>query len=418
MQNFGDIFGQVFRAIWASKLRSFLTMFGIAWGVGSMLLLIGVGEGFRSGQRRQLASFGNDVIMLWGGIIPAVPNQHTGMRPYQLTMGDVAAIRSDGSEVRAVTPLLSRNDIKQVSQYATAGGQVIGTEANYSAIRFLPMHEGRFLTEDDIRNRNQVIVLGQKSALLLFLGHPALGESVALNGTAFQVVGIAEKNGHGNNDSENQKTYIPISTMLERFPTKGDNIPRDALTSINYQPRIRGGNLVAVQQVHEIVARRHGFDPNAADVFNEWDTIKSQQMIGKIFDAMDVFLGGVGIVTLSLGAVGIINIMLVTVSERTREIGLRKALGATKRSVLMQFFLEGLLLTAVSGLIGIAGAGFFMYLVDTAAGTNIQGFDPPRLVPWSAALALGSLSISGVIAGLYPASKAANLEPVEALRRE
>ena len=418
MQNFGDIFGQDFRAIWASKLRSFLTMFGIAWGVGSMLLLIGVGEGFRSGQRRQLASFGNDVIMLWGGIIPAVPNQHTGMRPYQLTMGDVAAIRSDGSEVRAVTPLLSRNDIKQVSQYATAGGQVIGTEANYSAIRFLPMHEGRFLTEDDIRNRNQVIVLGQKSALLLFLGHPALGESVALNGTAFQVVGIAEKNGHGNNDSENQKTYIPISTMLERFPTKGDNIPRDALTSINYQPRIRGGNLVAVQQVHEIVARRHGFDPNAADVFNEWDTIKSQQMIGKIFDAMDVFLGGVGIVTLSLGAVGIINIMLVTVSERTREIGLRKALGATKRSVLMQFFLEGLLLTAVSGLIGIAGAGFFMYLVDTAAGTNIQGFDPPRLVPWSAALALGSLSISGVIAGLYPASKAANLEPVEALRRE
>ena len=418
MQNLGDILSQVFRAIWASKLRSFLTMFGIAWGVGSMLLLIGVGEGFRSGQHRQLASFGNDVIMLWGGIIPAVPNQHTGMKPYQLTMSDVEALREQAPEVRAITPLLSRNDVKQVSQYASAGGQVIGTEANYSTIRFVPVHEGRFLSADDVRDRNKVIVLGQKSAGLLFLGHPELGDYVMLNGTRFRVIGVVEKTGHGNNESENQKVYIPISTMLEMFPVTGDNVPRDALSSINYQPRVAADNEIAKQQVHEIVARRHGFDPNAADVFNEWDTIKSNRMIGKIFDAMDIFLGGVGVVTLALGAVGIINIMLVTVSERTREIGLRKALGATKRSILTQFFAEGLLLTAVSGLIGIAGSAFFMYLVGQAVGTNMQGFDPPRLVPWSAFMALGSLSVSGVVAGLYPASKAANLEPVEALRRE
>jgi putative ABC transport system permease protein len=133
---------------------------------------------------------------------------------------------------------------------------------------------------------------------------------------------------------------------------------------------------------------------------------------------MDIFLGSVGVVTLGLGAVGIINIMLVSVTERTREIGLRKALGATNRSIELQFLLEGLFLTGVSGLIGMAVAALFMWSVQSAVGTNLQGFDPPRLVPWSAALAIASLSISGIVAGLYPAGKAARLEPVEALRRE
>ncbi|HEY0797483.1 MAG TPA: ABC transporter permease [Acidisarcina sp.] len=418
MQNFGDILSQVFRAIWSSKLRSFLTMFGIAWGVGSMLLLIGVGEGFRSGQQRNLASFGNDVIMLWGGIIPAIPNQHTGMKPYRLTMGDVEAISAGAPEVRAITPELRRNDVKQVSQYATAGGQVIGTQANYTKIRTLDIADGRFLNEGDLISNSRVIVLGKKSAALLFVGHPALGQLVALNGTNFQVIGVAKESGHGNNENENQKVYIPVTTMLQMFPIIGENIPRDAVTSIDYQPRIAPEYLQAEQQVHAIVAQRHSFDPNSPDVFNEWDTIKSQKMVAKIFDAMNLFLGGVGVVTLALGAVGIINIMLVTVSERTREIGLRKALGATKHSILMQFFIEGLLLTAVSGLIGIGGSAVLMYLGNLFLGGAMPGFDPPRIVPWSAALALISLTVSGVVAGLYPASKAANLEPVEALRRE
>jgi putative ABC transport system permease protein len=418
MQNVGDIFGQVFRAIWASKLRSFLTMFGIAWGVGSMLLLISVGEGFRSGQRRQLATLGNDLIMMWGGTIPAVANQHTGMRPYNLTLSDAEAIRTEASEVRAATAFINRNDIKQQSAYESAGGQAIGAEPNYSGIRFLPMAQGRFLNDGDLRERRRVLILGEKSAKLLFPGRPAMGEFVLLNGSRFQVVGVADKSGRGNNDNENQKIYIPLTTMLEMFPIKGENIPADSVTSIQYQPRIRGENAVAMQQVHEIVARRHGFDPNSQEAFNEWDTIKSEKMVGKIWNAMDVFLGGVGIVTLALGAVGIVNIMLVSVSERTREIGLRKALGATYRSILTQFFLEGLLLTGVSGLIGIGGSALFMYVLNVLVGSSVQGFDPPKLVPWSAALALISLSLSGIVAGLYPASKAASLEPVEALRRE
>ncbi len=418
MQSLGDTFGQVFRAIWANKLRSFLTMFGIAWGVGSMLLLISVGEGFRSGQHRALATFGNDLIMMWGGTIPAVPNQHTGMRPYNLTLSDAEAIRTEAPNVRAAVAFLSRDDVKQQSQYQTAGGDVIGTEANYDQVRFLPIAEGRFLSDDDIRNRNRVIVLGQKSAQLLFPGRPAMGEIVTLNGTRFTVIGVAAKTGHGNNDSENQKVYIPLSLMLEMFPIKGENIPHDSVTSIQYQPTVTGDDLIAKAQVHQIIARRHGFDPEAPEAFNEWDTIRTEQLIGKIFTAMDFFLGGVGMVTLALGAVGIINIMLVSVSERTREIGLRKAIGATSRSILFQFFLEGLILTGVSGLLGVAGSALFMYLLSSAIGEGIDGFDPPRLVPWSAALAIVSLSVSGIIAGLYPAGKAAALEPVEALRRE
>jgi len=418
MQSLGDTFGQVFLAIRANKLRSFLTMFGIAWGVGSLLLLVGVGEGFRSGQKREFAELGNDVIMMWNGNIPAVSGQHTSMRPYYITMGDLASIRTQAPDVRDATAIIRRNDIKQQSLYETAGGQVLGVEPNFATIRFVPLHQGRFIQKDDLANKSRVIVLGQKSNQLLFPGRPALGEWVTLNGTRFQVIGVADKVGHGDNDDQSQQVYIPLTIMMDMFPLNWGNNPRDTVASIQYQPVTASQHVNAVHEVHEIIARRHGFDPNAADAFNEWDSIQSQQMVGKIFDAMDIFLGGVGLVTLALGAVGIVNIMLVAVSERTREIGLRKALGATRRSILFQFFLEGLMLTGFSGLIGIVGSALFMAAIDKIVGTGLQGFDPPRLQAWSAAVATLALGLCGIFAGLYPAAQAAKLEPVEALRRE
>jgi putative ABC transport system permease protein len=418
MQSLGDTFGQVFLAIRANKLRSFLTMFGIAWGVGSMLLLISVGEGFRSGQKRQFAELGNDVIMMWNGNIPAVPGQHSNMRPYYLTISDVNAVRTQAPDVRDATAIVSRSDIKQQSIWETAGGQVMGVEPQFQTIRYLPIAEGRFIQRDDLVNKNRVMVLGEKSAKLLFPGHPAVGEWVTLNGTRFSVIGVASHVGHGDNDDRSQQIYIPLTVMMDKFALSWGNNPQDSINTIQYQPTVATQHAAALHEVHEIIARRHGFNPEDADAFNEWDSVQSQQMVGKIFDAMDIFLGGVGLVTLALGAVGIINIMLVSVTERTSEIGLRKALGATRRSILVQFFLEGLTLTGVSGFIGIAGSAFFMWLLQIAFGKNMEGFDPPRLQPWSAALAVVSLAVCGIVSGLYPAAQAAAMEPVEALRKE
>jgi putative ABC transport system permease protein len=417
MQSFSDTLGQVFRAIMANKMRSFLTMFGIAWGVGSLLVLVGLGEGFRSGQHKQLANLGNDLVMVFNGTIPALANQHTGMRPYELTLGDEAALRQL-PQLRAVTDELTRNDLYEVSQWSNTSSHVMGTEPNYTIVRFIPMDQGRFLNDRDLAEDRRVAVLGSKAAQLLFPGRPYLGETITINDVSFTIIGAVQSIGHGNNDYDNQKVYIPITTMQELFALKGDNVPRDALTSIQYQPTTKGEATAAKVAVHRLIAARHGFDPALKDAFNEFDFIEEEKMIGAIFSAMDIFLGGVGIVTLGLGAVGIINIMLVSVSERTREIGVLKAIGATKRSILWQFFWEGLLLTGISGGIGILVSAGFMSLLQSVLTGKMPGWDPPRLVPWSAALALGSLVLCGVAAGLYPASKAAAMDPIEALRRE
>ena len=419
MLSLTDILRQIFQSIWANRLRSFLTMFGIAWGVASLLLLIGLGEGFRSGNKRGLAELGSDVIFISGSDVPALPNQHTGFRKYYLTVADNAAIQAGASHVRNSTAIINRGDLKQVSEFSSAGGPVLGIQANFPQIRNLPLAKGRLLDAEDVAQARRVVVLGKKNAELLFPeNREPLGASITVNGERFLVVGVAGAISRGNNESDNQKVYVPLSVMLMDFPLKGANIPQDAVSGIQYQPTTEDLNETAKLEVHRIIGQRHGFDPNNKEAFDEWDTIKNNRMVGVIFTAMDYFLGSVGVVTLALGAVGIVNIMLVMVSERTKEIGLRKALGATNRSIMTQFFLEGLLLTGVSGAAGIAAAAGLMTLLTAVAGNNTSGFDPPRLVPWSVAMAVGTLTLSGCLAGLIPARRAALLEPVEALRKD
>ena len=411
-----DIFGQTLQTLWAHKLRSFLTMFGIAWGVGSLLLLVGLGEGFRSGNRKQFDSIGENVLFIWSGRAPVVQGSFTALRQYYLTTRDYEDVLLECPSVGGATPVISRGDIRAVSDYFQAGGQINGVRPDFSRIRYVPINNGRWLNAMDEIQARRVIVLGDETRRTLFSGRPSIGSTILLNGARFEVIGTLQRIGHGDNNTQNLKNYIPFSTMHEYFPPLKAGIDTNVISQINYQPRSRALHETAKQEVHKIIARNHGFDPRNPDSFDEWDTVKTVDQIGKIFDAMNVFLGSVGLVTLALGAIGIINIMLVAVADRTREIGLRKAVGATNSNIMFQFFVEGAFLTMLSGGFGIAGAAALMAALSRVSLGD--GFDPPKLVASTAALAVISLGVAGVAAGLYPARRAALLEPVEALRKE
>jgi putative ABC transport system permease protein len=415
MRRFLDIISQSLSTLWAHKLRSFLTMFGIAWGVGSLLLLIGLGEGFRAGAEKNLASFlGEDYMQIYNGRVPAVGSSQLSSRQYYLNYQDFVDIRNS-PYVRDATPVIYRGDLRLVSEYGSSNGYVDGSEPQFYDIRHQPIDQGRWLNWDDEKQRNNVCVIGKEFVRILFPGRPALGGRLLINGVPFQVVGTMQSLGHGNNNDQNMRLVMPYATMAVYFPMPGEGNAK-AIKYVAYRPSTRKQHEQARDAVHRIVARNHAFDPKTPDAFDDMDTIAIVEMVGKISDAMDGFLGAVGLVTLALGAMGVVNIMLVSVAERTREIGLRKALGATRRNILFQFFLEGLMLTAISGAIGVAGAYAVTRLLELAP--PIDGFELPHIYPASAALAMGTLAAAGIIAGLYPARRAALLTPVEALRQE
>ena len=414
---FFEIIRQMLRTLWAHKLRSFLTMFGIAWGVGSLLLLVGLGEGFRSGNRKELNSMGEDIMFMFPGRAPAVAGNMSSGHPYNLTYQDYLDVQREAPHVLAIAPVLQRSDIREVSEYGNTNGQVIGIPPNFNTIRYLPLAAGRWLNDADESQKRFVCVIGDEMLKNLFPGgRTAVGNSILLNGIRFEVVGVVDRVGHGDNNATNNRVFLTYSMMHQFFPLKGER-EDNAVSFFNYRPRLREEHTIAREEVRKIVARNHGFDWRNDDAFEDWDTVKNAEMVGKIFDAMDIFLGGVGLVTLALGAIGIINIMLVAVSERTREIGLRKALGATNRSIMMQFFAEGAFLTLMSGGLGMGGAALIMGFLS-GMGAAAPGFDPPTMSYMSATVAIVTLALAGIVAGLYPARKAAMLQPVEALRQE
>jgi putative ABC transport system permease protein len=410
-----DIVRQSLSTLWAHKLRSFLTMFGIAWGVGSLLLLVGLGEGFRSGQEKQLATLGQNIMFMFPGRIPRVPGSTQSGQTYYFTYKDYLAVRAEARFVGALSPVLNREDIRAVSDYGSTNGQIFGVASDYNRIRNVPVEPGRWFNDEDNSERRRVAIVGWELLKNMFPGRPAVGSTILLNGVNFDVIGVVAKVGRDGNNGTNSRIFIPIETMRNLFPlTKANS--EDAISFMNYQPISQGLHKEAKSEIHQVLARRHGFDPKLEDAFEDWDTIENMQRVGKIFDAMDWFLGVVGVVTLGLGAIGIINIMLVSVTERTKEIGLRKALGATYRAILTQFFIEGAFLTAFSGGIGLAIATGFVTLLAMLPAP--EGFDTPRIIPASALAAIVSLAVAGIAAGLYPARKAALLPPVEALRQE
>ena len=311
--------------------------------------------------------------------------------------------------------MLERDDIRAVSDYGSTSGQVFGVAPEYSQIRNTPIEPGRWFNDEDNTQHRRVAVVGWELLKNMFPGQPAVGSTILLNDMDFKVIGVIPKIGKEGENGTNHRVFVPFDTMRMLFPLKAQN-SENAISFINYRPIRKDLHVEAKDEVHAIIGRRHGFDPKIDDAFMDWDTIDGAIRVAKIFDAMDWFLGVVGVVTLGLGAIGVINIMLVSVTERTREIGLRKALGATHRNIMTQFFVEGAFLTAFSGGIGLAICTAFVTLLAQLPAP--EGFDTPRIVPASAVVAILSLSLAGIVAGLYPARKAALLPPVEALRQE
>src|SRR5271169_3045880 len=234
MQMVFNVFAQIFSTLWAHKLRSFLTMFGIAWGVGSLLLLVGLGEGFRTGNKRNLNEFGENIMMIFPGRAPVVQGIMTSARYYHLTYRDYLDMRTEAPHVRTVVPILT-TDVHAVSEFASASGQLTGAEPQYNGIRFLPMLQGRWLNDLDESQKRNVVVLGDEMTRHLFPGRPAIGAFILLNGHRFEVIGTLNRVGRGDDNSTNTRCYIPFQVMRSDFPIKGEEA-WDAISGINFQP--------------------------------------------------------------------------------------------------------------------------------------------------------------------------------------
>ena len=214
MRMFLDIVRQSLSTLWAHKLRSFLTMFGIAWGVGSLLLLVGLGEGFRSGQERNLADLGTDIIFCFTGRIPAVEGSLESGRLYHFFYEDVVAIRDQSHYVRNISAVLNREDIRAVSDYSSANGQVFGVDVAYNQIRTVPIGVGRWINDGDNNEARRVAVIGHEMIKNMFPDRPAVGSTILLNGLRFQVIGVLAKVGREGQNGSNSRIFVPIRTTV------------------------------------------------------------------------------------------------------------------------------------------------------------------------------------------------------------
>jgi putative ABC transport system permease protein len=417
----------------ANKLRSLLTMFGIIWGMISIVVLSATGEGFRRGNEKVLLELGRNIGIVWGNRTSLQAGGERAGRKIDLTVADVRAIAAESSLVAIVSPELERGGVSVKSAYNAASARVTGVEPQYQAIRTIELEYGRSLTWSDESRVARVALVGYDMADQLFGKRHIIGESLAINGLPFTVVGkIRKKNQDSNyNGPDNNKIFVPFATMLQDLPRK--DAVAGAVSDIIVSPRPdvvaqlsdvlerRSGRIEDIdwpleQNVRAILARQHAFDPTDRQAVQIWDTSLETLMFGRMLDSMGQFFTIVGLVTLGLGGIGVMNIMLVAVKQRTREIGVRKALGATTAVIQRQFFLEGFFLTLVSGGVGMTVAIGLCRLVNLApmparfAGMIVSGR--------SAIFALAVLVLIGVVTATYPARRAADLPPVDALRFE
>ena len=428
-----EIIVQVFQNLRANKLRSFLTMFGILWGVISVVVLSATGEGFQRGNQHVLEELGRNVGIIWGGRTSLQAGGERAGRAIHLTVDDARALARESNMIAVVSPEIQRGGVSVKSAYNAAALMVHGIEPQYQAIRTIDLERGRMFRFTDEESALRVAIIGADATTQLFGSRDSLGETVRLNGIPYTVIGKIRKKDQDSNYSgpDNDKVFIPFASMSRDLPRVGvapgvvsqiivapqpwvvDQLPQvlDSRTG-----RIEDIDWPLEREVRRVLAPRHRFEPSDRNAVAMWDTTLQTLMFGRMIQTMKDFFGVVGIITLALGGLGVMNIMLVAVRERTREIGVRKALGATTGNVQRQFFLEGFVLTMFSGAIGFAVALALCAAVNLLPmPTRFQGM----ILTWQAgAAAVGVLTLIGVITSTYPARRAALLPPVEALRFE
>jgi len=415
-----EILRQAFATFRAHKMRTFLTMFGIVWGIASVIILVGLGRGFVVDQKKHMETLGKDLVITWGGRTSTQVGGRAAGREIRLNVGDAELIRDECYLVKNVSPELRRS-IPEVSQYNSANRGVVGMWPSYQDFRSLKVSEGRLITDDDEREGRRMLVLGSKAYRQLFPGQPAIGATVLVKSVPYSVVGILLEKKQNNNYSgpDNDYLFAPYSAVSRDFPPPekpGAGITRGYLDDIVFEVANAEEHEAAVLQVRRAIGRVRHFDPLDKDALFIWDTMDGAKQLAKIFDVVTLFFGCVAIVTLCLGGIGVMNIMLVSVTERTREIGTRKAMGATKRDILRQFFAESAMLTVVSGALGLT---FGMGTCMAMEALPLPDFVPhPIVSPISIIASLLTLSLITVTAGMYPAQRAADMTPVESLRYE
>jgi putative ABC transport system permease protein len=403
------------RALGANKMRATLTMLGIIIGVGAVIALMSVGEGVESFVTGQFQGLGANLVFVVPGSLENNPDRKP--RPANLTYEDALAIADPLSvqDVLAVAPEVSRTRLVVHGKKETYTS-VSGVTPEYQVVRNFFVVEGEFVTDGAMNGRSRVAVLGASVAERLFPdgGYP-IGQSIRIGNIPFRVVGVMEEKGRSAFDNQDDVIFVPITTALSRlFPDRDKH--GDYRISMAYVQAAddEEQTLNAIMaQIEELLRQRHRIafaDDDDFSVFSQADVVGIAQEVTQV---LTVFLGAIAAISLLVGGIGIMNIMLVSVTERTREIGIRKAVGAKRRDILMQFLIEAMALSLIGGLIGV-GLGFLGSQIVANLTENIE----PVISLQNVMLATGFAAAVGLFFGIYPATRAAALNPIDALRYE
>ncbi|MBA7520359.1 Macrolide export ATP-binding/permease protein MacB [subsurface metagenome] len=412
---FIEFFGIAIRSLLANKLRSALTMLGMIIGVGAVIVLMSVGAGLQNYITSTFEEMGSNLLF----VTPANPDAPgiTAMAPgyatASLTMDDAEAMR-DIRSVIAVNPT-NESFVKLIAGNESVSVVIEGTTPEFQQLYDFDIASGRYISEVDIARRDMVVVLGSKTAEDLFGSDDAVGQHVKMRDKRFTVIGVLEPRGMSSfGFSWDEMVITPITTYQARLFSQTTPSGEDAVQSIVVQAASAEVMDEVIEDIETLLRKRHRID---ADEEDDFAVMSLEQMLG-IFEtitlALTLFLGMIGSISLLVGSIGIMNIMLVSVTERTREIGLRKAIGAKRRDILLQFLLEAAMLSLVGGAIGLTGAWIIAWGISQI---DLGGFTINAVV--SPVIVMVAISVSvfiGLASGIYPAMRAARLNPIDALR--